>query len=206
LSFNFAGAHDNLVIDTSGGNPIPTNGVTFNGNSLSNGDTLTIIGSPGDDSISVGSTSASVGTGVVRFSNLAGVTVESVGGTSNNSVAGGTNATPALLVATTDAQIDPPPMSVASASDNSVARMDEDSPIGHAYGAWGPFSFVAAAANPIARSTAELASTSAAGSEGIQRPGFVAIFGNAVITDGTDFSELKKRRSNAWDTLENSLS
>jgi hypothetical protein len=143
---------------------------------------------------------------VVRFSNLAGVTVESVGGSDNNSIAGGTNTTPALLVATTDAQVDPSPMSVASTSGNAVARMDEDWPIGHAYGAWGPFSFAASAANPIARLTTRVTGAPAAGSGEVQRSGFVAVFGNAVIADGTDISELKKRRSNAWETLEKSLS
>jgi autotransporter-associated beta strand protein len=163
LSFDFSGTHDNLVINTSGGNPIPAGGVSFNGSSLSNGDTLTIVGSPGDDAISVGSSSVSVGTSVVSFSNVANVSVESVGG--NIAIPSETTATPTILVAAPDAQIDPLPLSVASASEPSVARMDEYPSIG-----------------------------------------YVAMFGNAVIADDNDFSELKKRLSNVWKMLENSPS
>jgi hypothetical protein len=36
--------------------------------------------------------------------------------------------------------------------------------------------------------------------------GYVAMFGNAVIADDNDFSELKKRLSNVWKMLENSPS
>jgi hypothetical protein len=140
LSFAFAGANDNLVIDTTGGNPVPTGGVSFNGTNISNGDTLTIIGSPGDDSINVGSTSVSVGTGTVSFSNIASVTVISVGGSV---------ASPALLVATPEAQVDRLPT-----SESSVARMDEYVPV------------------------------------------------ETVIGQNSDLSELKKRRSNAWEMLE----
>src|ERR1700722_20249024 len=48
LSFSFQGTNDNLVIDTTNGNPIPSGGVIFNGGSTSNGDTLTIVSTSGN--------------------------------------------------------------------------------------------------------------------------------------------------------------
>ena len=71
FSFNFAGTNDNLIIDTSGGNPVPAGGITFNGGASSN-DTLTILGSI-DDIISpaIGSVTVQSGgvTGTVTFNN-----------------------------------------------------------------------------------------------------------------------------------------
>ncbi len=127
LSFAFAGAHDNLDIDLSGGNPIPAGGITFNGTTLSNGDSLTVLGSPGDPAINVGSNSLTIGSHTVNFSNVASVTVDP---------RGGSTASPAEMVAMPTLRNDSSPLLVESTTavmppsiTDSAASVFSDDPL-----------------------------------------------------------------------------
>jgi autotransporter-associated beta strand protein len=120
LNFDFAGAHDNLEIDLSGGNPVPSGGVSFDGTSLSNGDSLTIVGAPGDATITVNNSSVMIGNGTVSFAHVANVSVDPRGGS------GSAIALPALLIANPVAQIDSSPAALASSSKVSTASIFSD--------------------------------------------------------------------------------
>jgi predicted outer membrane repeat protein/parallel beta-helix repeat protein len=95
LNFDFAGTNDTLVIDTSNGNPIPSAGISFNGGSDSNGNTLEIVGSTGSESITFGNGSVSIGSTTVSFENVANLQFVSKGSSNTLTVSNGVVAIPA---------------------------------------------------------------------------------------------------------------
>jgi hypothetical protein len=93
--FRFAGTNDTLVIDASNGDPIPTNGISFDGVSTANGNTLEIIGSNGNDSITFNNGSVSIGSSSVSFTNVANLVVDPRGGSDSLAINSGTVSLPA---------------------------------------------------------------------------------------------------------------
>jgi hypothetical protein len=68
LTFNGDTNNDNLTVDYSGGDPIPSSGLTFNGGSAINA--LTIIGTAAADTITVNPTNTTVNGDPITYSNL----------------------------------------------------------------------------------------------------------------------------------------
>jgi hypothetical protein len=95
FSFSFTGSSDSLVVDGGNGNPIPTGGVTFNGGSSGNGNTLSLLGSAGNDTITANATSIVFGGNPINFSNAANLIVDPRGGVDALTVNAGTITVPA---------------------------------------------------------------------------------------------------------------
>jgi hypothetical protein len=101
LSFNFSGTADSLTVDFGNGNPIPSGGVSLNGSSAANGDTLAVLGTGGNDTLVVDSSLAifsntNIGSGTISFSNVPNLTADLRGGTDSLTVNAGTVNVPAF--------------------------------------------------------------------------------------------------------------
>jgi autotransporter-associated beta strand protein len=79
LSFHFAGSHDNLVIDTTGGNPVPTGGITFDGINAANGDSLSVVGPLSNQVINVNGTQMKLANLAINYFHLAQVSIDPTG-------------------------------------------------------------------------------------------------------------------------------
>jgi hypothetical protein len=83
LLFNGSTSNDSLSVDFSGGNPVPTSGITFHGNdpSSGSGDSLTVTGGSGFTSLTYDMTGAGAGrltidgSSVINFTGLEPITV-----------------------------------------------------------------------------------------------------------------------------------
>lgn len=65
-----AGLADTLTIDFSGGNPLPSGGLTFDGGSAAGGDSVAVIGTAGNDNVTLSPTQVIVNGGpAVTYSN-----------------------------------------------------------------------------------------------------------------------------------------
>jgi hypothetical protein len=88
LSFSLTGAGDSLTIDGTNGNPIPVNGIAFNGSNA--GDLLTIDGTAaGNDAFNVSSSAISFGTTPITFSHVSTLMLNPGTGTDALNVASG---------------------------------------------------------------------------------------------------------------------
>jgi hypothetical protein len=67
LSLTGGSGNDALTVDLSNGNPLPAGGATFDGGAGANG--LRVIGGPGDDAVTLGAASLSIGGRTVRVAN-----------------------------------------------------------------------------------------------------------------------------------------
>jgi hypothetical protein len=75
LSFTGGGGSDSLTVDSTNGNPVPANGVSFDG-STGSGDALNILYGNGGNSISVGASTVTVGAAApIAFVNTDAITV-----------------------------------------------------------------------------------------------------------------------------------
>ncbi len=102
VAFDFAGTNDNLSVDFGTGSPVPTEGISFDGNGGRNG--LTILGSGGDDDITVQpgnngwnvitvSAAGSSVTSTIYYRNVSQLVIDPRGGTDNLHLGNGVAAT-----------------------------------------------------------------------------------------------------------------
>lgn len=95
FAFNLNGASDQFIVDGSNGNPLPSGGAAFNGGSLANGDTLSAIGSNGNDTFVVNAGSILFGSNPITFSNTSNLLIDPRGGSDNLTVNSGSVTLPA---------------------------------------------------------------------------------------------------------------
>ncbi len=97
LDFNFGGSNDTLIIDTSAGNPIPSAGILFNGGATSKNNTLIVVGAGGNDAITFGATTVSIGSSAITFKNVANREVEPRSGVNSLTINAGKVLLPAQI-------------------------------------------------------------------------------------------------------------
>ena len=86
-------AGDHLIVDFSNGDPLPSGGLTFDGPSATSGDTLTIVGTTGDDAVTVTPTQIVVdNTAPINYSNVQ-YFLANLAGTSNSLIVDAANLT-----------------------------------------------------------------------------------------------------------------
>jgi hypothetical protein len=95
LSFTFTGTADTAAIDFGNGDPVPSGGISVNGTAAGEGDTLSVLGTAGNDAISVNGSSVLFGTNTITYADMPNLSVEPRGGTDSLTVTGATVSLPA---------------------------------------------------------------------------------------------------------------
>ena len=97
LTFTLTGTGDSLAVDFANGSPVPTGGLGVNGSAAANGDTLSVLGTAGNDTITVNSGTVVFGSSssTITYANVPNLSVDPRGGTDALAVNAGTVTLPA---------------------------------------------------------------------------------------------------------------
>ena len=96
LSFALSGTGQTVSVDLANGNPVPTGGLSVNGGATANGNALAVLGSAGNDTVTVNGGTVSFATGgTINSTNLNNLVVDPRGGTDALTVNAATVAVPA---------------------------------------------------------------------------------------------------------------
>jgi hypothetical protein len=95
LLFALSGSADTMAVDFGNGVPVPSGGITVNGTSAGNGDTLSVLGTTGNDAIAVNAATVVFGSSTISYSSMPNLSVEPRTGTDALAVNSGTVSIPA---------------------------------------------------------------------------------------------------------------
>ena len=95
LTFTLTGAGDSLAVDFGNGDPVPAGGLGVNGTAAADGDTLSVLGTAGDDAVTVNAAAVVFGSSTITYANVPNLSVDPRGGTDSLTVNAGTVTIPA---------------------------------------------------------------------------------------------------------------
>ncbi len=88
LSFTFTGSADSIAVDFGNGDPVPSGGLSVNGTAAGNGDSLAVLGTTGNDTISVAAGTVTFGSNTITYASVPNLSVDPRTGTDSLTVTG----------------------------------------------------------------------------------------------------------------------
>ncbi len=95
LSFTFTGSADTIAVDFGNGDPVPAGGLSVNGSAAADGDTLSVLGTTGADTIAVTAAAVTFGTKTISYAAVPNLSVDPRTGTDSLTVTGAAVTVPA---------------------------------------------------------------------------------------------------------------